>query len=130
MEAGTLIRKIYMDCPLCDKVHDVEERKRMTTITLKGVEVAYEEKFYFCANANEDENEFETGAMTNRNLLNARNAYRIKMGLPISNEINIIYNGMSLQNNRRVRRSIILPGIAKYRTDILRQCLVKCVSEF
>ena len=66
MEAGTLIRKIYMDCPLCDKVHDVEERKRMTTITLKGVEVAYEEKFYFCANANEDENEFETGAMTNR----------------------------------------------------------------
>lgn len=43
---------------------------------------------------------------------------------------NIIYNGMSLQNNRRVRRSIILPGIAKYRTDILRQCLVKCVSEF
>ena len=57
------------------------------------------EKFYFCANANEDENEFETGAMTNRNLLNARNAYRIKMGLPISNEINIIYNGMRLQNN-------------------------------
>lgn len=99
MEADTLIRKIYMDCPLCDKVHDVEERKRMTTITLKGVEVAYEEKFYFCANANEDENEFETGAMTNRNLLNARNAYRIKMGLPISNEINIVYNGMRIQNN-------------------------------
>lgn len=99
MEASTLIRKIHMDCPLCDKVHDVEERKRMTTITLKGVEVAYEEKFYFCANANEDENEFETAAMTNRNLLNARNAYRIKMGLPISNEMNIIYNGMGLQNN-------------------------------
>lgn len=82
MEASTLIRKIHMDCPLCDKVHDVEERKRMTTITLKGVEVAYEEKFYFCANANEDENEFETGAIINRNLLNARNAYRIKMDCP------------------------------------------------
>lgn len=39
-------------------------------------------------------------------------------------------NGMRILNNRRVRRSIILPGIAKYRTDILRQCLVKCVSEF
>ena len=56
-------------------------------ITLKGVEVAYEEKFYFCANANEDENEFETGAMTNKNLLNARNAYRIKRGLLTSDEI-------------------------------------------
>ena len=87
MEASTLVRKIHMDCPLCDKVHDVEERKRMTTITLKGVKVAYEEKFYFCANADEDENEFETGAMTNRNLLNARNAYRRKMGLLTSDEI-------------------------------------------
>lgn len=87
MEASILVRKIHMDCPLCDKVHDVEERKRMTTITLKGVEVAYEEKFYFCTNADEDENEFETGAMTNRNLLNARNAYRIKMGLLTSDEV-------------------------------------------
>ena len=87
MEASILVRKIHMDCPLCDKVHDVEERKRMTTITLKGVEVAYEEKFYFCTNADEDENEFETGALTNRNLLNARNAYRIKMGLLTSDEV-------------------------------------------
>ena len=87
METSTLIRKIHMDCPLCDKVHDVEERKRITTITLKGVDVVYEEKFYFCANADEAENEFETGAMTNRNLLNARNAYRIKMGLLTSDEI-------------------------------------------
>lgn len=87
MEASTLIRKIHMDCPLCDKIHDVEERKRITTITLKGVDVVYEEKFYFCANADEAENEFETGAMTNRNLLNARNAYRIKMGLLTSDEI-------------------------------------------
>lgn len=87
MEASTLIRKIHMDCPLCDKVHNVEERKRITTITLKGVEVVYEEKFYFCANVDEAENEFETGAMTNRNLLNARNAYRIKMGLLTSDEI-------------------------------------------
>lgn len=87
MEASTLVRRIHMDCPLCDKVHDVEERKRMTTITLKRVKVAYEEKFYFCENADEDENEFETGAMTNRNLLNARNAYRRKRGLLTSDEI-------------------------------------------
>lgn len=87
MEAGTLIRKIHMHCPLCDKTHEVEERKRITTITLKGEEVTYEEKFYFCTNAAENENEFENGAMTNENLLNARNAYRVKMGLLTSDEI-------------------------------------------
>ena len=81
MKANTLIRRIHMSCPLCEKTHEVEERKRMTTITIKGVEVAYEERGYFCANADEDENEFETGAMTNENLLNARNAYRVKMGM-------------------------------------------------
>lgn len=87
MEAGTLIRKIHMPCPLCDMTHEVEERKRITTITLKGEEVTYEEKFYFCTNAAENENEFESGAMTNENLLNARNAYRVKMGLLTSDEI-------------------------------------------
>lgn len=79
MEDSTLVRKVRMSCPLCEKEHEVEERKRMTTITIKGKEVVYEERFYFCANADEDENEFENGAMTNENLLNARNAYQIKM---------------------------------------------------
>ena len=81
MEANTLIRKVHMSCPLCGKTHELEERKRSVTITLKGEEITYEERFYFCTNAAEDENEFETGAMTNENLLNARNAYRVKMGL-------------------------------------------------
>ena len=87
MEATTLIRKIHMECPLCDKTHEVEERKRATTTIIKGEEVTYEERFYFCSNADEEENEFETGNMTNENLLNARNAYRIKMGLLTSDEI-------------------------------------------
>lgn len=87
MEASTLIRKIHMDCPLCDETHEVEERKRIAAITLKGEEVTYEERFYFCENADEEENEFETGAMTNENLLNARNAYRVKKGLLTSGEI-------------------------------------------
>lgn len=87
MEATILIRKVHMECPLCDKVHEIEERKRTTTTIIKGREVAYEERFYFCANADEEENEFETSNMTNENLLNARNAYRVKMGLLTSNEI-------------------------------------------
>ena len=87
METSTLIRKVHMDCPLCDKTHEVEERKRFATIILKGEEVTYEERFYFCANADTDENEFETGSMTNENLLNARNAYRVNHGLLTSDEI-------------------------------------------
>lgn len=87
MEINTLIRRIHMSCPLCNKMHEVEERKRIATVTLKGEKVTYEERFYFCANADEDENEFETGAMTNENLLNARNAYRVKKGLLTSDEI-------------------------------------------
>lgn len=87
MANSTLIRKIHMSCPLCDRTHEIEERKRTTTIIIKGEEVTYEERFYFCANCDEDENEFETGAMTNENLLNARNAYRVKMGLLTSDEI-------------------------------------------
>ena len=49
--------------------------------------MTYEEKFYFCENADGEENEFETGKMINENLLNARNAYRVKMGLLTSDEI-------------------------------------------
>lgn len=87
METSTLIRRKTIDCPLCDRVHEVEERKRITTAIIKGEKVTCEERFYFCANAEEDENEFETGAMTNENLLNARNAYRVKKGLLTSDEI-------------------------------------------
>lgn len=76
-----------MDCPLCGRTHEVEERKRITSIILKGEEVTYEERYYFCANADDDENEFETGSMTNKNLLNARNAYRVNKGMLTSDEI-------------------------------------------
>lgn len=87
MISSTLIRKIHMDCPLCDKVHEIEERKRITTTLIKGEETAYEERFYFCANSDEDENEFETGSMTNENLMAARNAYRKVHNLLTSAEI-------------------------------------------
>lgn len=87
METTTLIGKIHMECPLCDKIHEIEERKRVTITIIKGEEVTYEERFYFCANSDEEENEFETAAMVNEKLLNARNAYRRKKGLLTSNEI-------------------------------------------
>ncbi len=87
MEVNTLIKKVHMDCPLCDKTHEVEERKRSATITIKGDKVSYEERFFYCANGDGEANEFETGSMINENLLKARNAYRVKHGLLTSDDI-------------------------------------------
>lgn len=80
MNRGNLIRKIKMECPLCDKTHEIEERTRVTKTIIKGEEVNYEETYYFCLNSDEDENEFTTAKMENENLLNARNEYRKMYG--------------------------------------------------
>lgn len=87
MDKSNLLKKIQMKCPICDRVHEVEERKRVATTVIKNEKVTYEEKYYYCENADAEENEFETGGITNQNLLNARNAYRIKMDLLTSNGI-------------------------------------------
>ena len=76
MSESTLIRKIQMDCPICDKIHEIEERTRIAKTIIKGEEVDYEETYYFCINSDEDESEFVTGKMLNDNLFNARNMYR------------------------------------------------------
>ena len=86
MEKTVLLKKIQMKCPVCEKVHEVEERKRVATTIIKDEKIDYEEKYYYCANSKE-ENEFETEGMTNQNLLNARNAYRIKRDLLTSDGI-------------------------------------------
>ena len=76
MNRGNLIRRIHMESPICDKVHEIEERTRITELIIKGEEVNYVETYYLCPNSDEDENEFVTGKMMNDNLLNARNEYR------------------------------------------------------
>lgn len=87
MENSKLIRKIHMECPLCDKLHEVEQRTRVASIIIKGEEIKYNEIYYFCKNSDEDENEFVTGKMENENLLNARNEYRKEHNLLTSNQI-------------------------------------------
>lgn len=87
MATNTLIRTIRMECPLCDNVHEIEERRRKTRLLIKGEEVEYDEIYYYCCNSAAGENEFETGKMSNTNLLNARNAFRIKHNLLTSDEI-------------------------------------------
>lgn len=82
-----LIKKIEMKCPLCGNTHDIEERKRITSVTIKGEIVEYEESYFLCENCEEDENEFTFAKMNDKNMMRARNAYREKMGLLKSDEI-------------------------------------------
>ncbi len=96
MMVEKMVRKTSMECPLCGKTHEVEERKRFSTVMIKGEKVTYEEHYFVCENTDEDENEFETGAMMNANLLNARNAYRSLHGLLTSDEIVAIRESYSL----------------------------------
>ena len=71
---SNLIRKINMECPLCDRIHEIEERTRETKMIVKGKEVKYMESYYFCPNIKEDENEFVTVKMLNDNLAKMRDA--------------------------------------------------------
>ena len=87
MPTNKFIRKVSMDCPLCDKIHELEERERTATLTIKGEKVSYRERYFFCCNCREEENEFETGSMINANLAAARNAYRSSHHLLTSDEI-------------------------------------------
>lgn len=87
MNEAKVMRKIEMNCPMCDKIHEIEERTRITKIIIKDEEVNYKENYYFCKNCDEDENEFVTGKMENDNLLNARNEYRRNHNLLTSDEI-------------------------------------------
>lgn len=87
MKRGELIGKVYAECPICGQVHEIEKRRCIDPITIKGDQVEYDRTYFFCCNAGEEECEFADGKMTNDNLLNARNAYRIKHGLLTSCEI-------------------------------------------
>lgn len=87
MTKEKMIRRINMKCPACGKTHEVEERIRDTMTVIKGQKVVYKETYLYCSDASEDENEFESGTMLGKNLLNARNAYRIQNGLLTSDEI-------------------------------------------
>ena len=74
-------------CPICGEHHDLELRTRKNRITIRGTEVEYDEKYYKCNKYNDEESEFCDGKQNDENLLNARNAYRKKVGMLTSDEI-------------------------------------------
>lgn len=95
---SVLIGKIHMDCPICNMLHEVEERTRMTSTFMKGEKVFYEEHFYICTNNSstsnsespgdqKDSREFQPESLVNSNQMAARNAYRRTHDLLTSDEI-------------------------------------------
>lgn len=81
------IEKVKRYCPLCDKVHFIEKRKRIGKMLIKNEVASYEEVYFFCPESIDyEEDEFVSAGLMNQNLQSARNAYRKKHGLLISNE--------------------------------------------
>lgn len=97
MNNDYLIAIKNMDCPLCNKTHSLEERKRLTQSIIKDEVVNYEEIYFLCPLSNEDENEFVSAGLMDENLLRVRDSYRIKKGLLTSEEISSIrkYYGLT-----------------------------------
>ncbi|MGB4589644.1 MAG: type II TA system antitoxin MqsA family protein [Clostridiaceae bacterium] len=87
MNMDYLITIVDMDCPLCNKTHSLEQRKRLTQSIIKDEVVDYEESYFLCPLSDEDENEFVSARLMDENLLIARDSYRIKKGLLTSEEI-------------------------------------------
>ncbi|MBA1335954.1 MAG: hypothetical protein HPY66_1773 [Firmicutes bacterium] len=87
MNKDYLISTIEMDCPICNKVHSLEQRKRLTQSIVKDEIVDYEEVYYLCPLSDQEENEFVPAGLLDENLLKARDAYRQKKGLLTSSEI-------------------------------------------
>lgn len=74
-------------CPLCDTRHALQKKSCLETTIIKGEEVEYEAKYFFCEKSKEDSDCYESGALQNENLLRARDAYRQKRDLLTSVEI-------------------------------------------
>lgn len=76
-----------MDCPICNKIHQLERRKRISQGIVKDETIDYEEIYFLCTETTEEENEFVSASLMDENLLRARDAYRKKKGLLTSSEI-------------------------------------------
>jgi putative zinc finger/helix-turn-helix YgiT family protein len=97
MNKDYLLNTAQIDCPVCNKIHSIEQRKRLTQSIVKDETVDHEEIYFLCPLGDEDENEFVPAGLMDENLLKARDAYRQKKGLLTSNEIANIrsYYGVS-----------------------------------
>ena len=97
MEDYTFLRHVLSFCPICGETHYVEERKRNTNLIIRGVNVKYEETYLHTGCVHPyDDSDFESGELQNKNLSNARDAYRRKMNLLTSDQLFAIRNSYGL----------------------------------
>ena len=75
-----LIEKIITDCPICNRVHQIEIRKRDSRALIKGESVNFEETYYLCPDGGYEDDEFVPAGVMDENLARARDAYREKHG--------------------------------------------------
>lgn len=65
-------------CPFCEIEHDLEKRIKKHLCLIKNEKVEYMMESFYC---NITEEEFWTGEMLDKNLKNARIAYRNKINI-------------------------------------------------
>lgn len=117
-----MVKSVEMTCPICGEQHNLELRTRKNKITIKGEEVEYEEKYYKCDKYHDEESEFCNGKQNDENLLNARNAYRKKMGLLTSEEIANIRKEYELSQVELARlMGVGDVTIARYETKAIQE---------
>lgn len=87
MNNDYLVSNVEMDCPICNKVHSLEKRKRLIQAIIKDEMVEHEEIYFSCSMSDEDENEFVPAGLLDENLLRARDVYRRNKDLLTSYEI-------------------------------------------
>lgn len=76
-----ILENVEKYCPLCDKVHFVEKRKRIGKMLIKNEVISYDEIYFFCPESIDyEEDEFMSADLMNQNLQSARKAYRKKYG--------------------------------------------------
>ncbi len=99
MSNDFLISTVEMDCPICNKIHLLEQRTRLTQSIVKDEVVDYEDVYFLCTLSNEEENEFVPAGIMDENLLRARDSYRKKKGLLTSDQIISIRSYYGLTQN-------------------------------
>lgn len=75
MNKDCLVSTIERNCPICNKVHSLEQRKRISQARVKDEIVDYEEVYYLCPLTDEEDNEFVSAGIMDENLLRARDSY-------------------------------------------------------
>lgn len=114
-----IVKTQLLYCPECNLEHEVKLIKRRTKSLIKNQEVEHEETLYYCEVNDEI---FETAEMANKNMLNARNAYRKQNGLLTSNEIKEIRDKYKItQEELAILLNLGEKTIARYETKAIQE---------